>query len=116
LKLLIEYYKSPDQQSGDFVYLTEQFSHAKNFHQQRRMAMTTLAEADVAVAVMLEARDDAIFELLYNDGDIDALREADQAFSFAIDVWGRLDDAAKAQAAKEKADIGEEAASESPTN
>jgi hypothetical protein len=78
--------------------------------------MTTLAEADAAVAVMLEARDDAIFEVLYNDGDIEDLRAADQAFSFAIDVWGRLDDEAKAQAVKEKADIVEEEASEGPPN
>ncbi len=63
--------------------------------------MTTLAEADAAVAVMLEARDDAIFELLYNDGDIDDLREADQAFSFAIEIWGRLDDEAKVKAKTE---------------
>lgn len=66
--------------------------------------MTTLAEADAAVAVMLEARDDAIFELLYNDGDIDDLRDADQAFSFAIEIWGRLDDE---KTKKEQADAVE---------
>ena len=61
----------------------------------------TLAEADTAVAVLLEARDDAIDEVLYNDGDLDELREAQSAYMYAIGIWGRLDDEATADAKKE---------------
>ena len=55
----------------------------------------TLEEASTAVEVMREAREDAIQELLMNEGPLDDLYTADGAFWHAIDIWGKLDDEAK---------------------